>query len=534
MQQDSEVERLERLYAALGQVNRAIVRMPERDELLREACRILVVQGGFRAAWIGWQEPGNSVLVPVALWGDEDGYLERIKISVDDRPEGRGPTGTAFRTGVPYVCNDLLADPSTLLWRSGVERYGVRASAVFPIRSNGEVCATLTVYASMPGYFQDKEISLLLDVSSDLSFALDNCARMEQQKRAEAVAAREKTFTTAMLDSLPGIFYFYNEERTFLRWNRNFGTVSGYSDEQIARLHPLDFFDGVERSLVAQKIEEVFEHGEAAVEAEFVAQNGHRTPYFLTGCRLKFEGVNCVVGMGIDITVRKQAEVELAAYAKRLQDVSRQLLYVQENERRALARDLHDSVGQELTALSLNLTMIHDAVASHAAPAVRARLDDSQKLLEDTTRHLREVMVELRPPGIDEFGLLAVLREHVQKMVRRSGQRATVTGREPQPRLLPNCAIALFRIAQEALNNTVKHAEATEITLELRQEAGFVRMIVADNGKGVDIVPKGGAPVGGMGMTTMRERAEALGGHLVVQSAPGEGTRVCVEVPPST
>jgi PAS domain S-box-containing protein len=535
MEPESEIERVDRLYAALGQVNRAIVRMPEREELLREACRILVMQGGFRAAWIGWHEPGSPVLTPVAVWGDENGYLQHeIKIFVDGRPESPSPTGTAFNTGRPYVCNDTLTDPSTLLWRSEVERYGVRACAVFPIRRNGEVCATLTVYASMPGFFQDKEIALLLDVSSDLSFALDNCERVERQKRAEAAVTREKTFNDAMLESLPGILYFYNEERKFLRWNRNFPTVTGYSDEQIASMHPLDFFEGGERSLLAQKIQEVFERGEASVEADIVAQNGVRTPYFLTGRRLRFEGMNCLVGMGIDITVRKRAEVELAAYAKRLQDVSHQLLYVQENERRALARDLHDSVGQELAALSLNLTMIHDAIAGQVAPAVRVRLVDSQKLLEDTTQHLRDVMVELRPPGIDEFGLLAVLREHVQKMVRRSGQKATITGREPQPALPPNCAIALFRIAQEALNNTVKHAEATEITLELRQEADLVRMIVADNGRGFDIVPKGAGPSGGMGMTTMRERAEALGGHLAVQSARGEGTRVCVEVSLST
>lgn len=373
---------------------------------------------------------------------------------------------------------------------------------------------------------------VLLDHMRRAKLGTHNLALTEQRRRAEAAELRERMSTDSMLESIPGILYFYNEQGKFLRWNRNLASVSGYSDEQIARMHPLDFFGSDERSLLAQKIQEVFDRGEGSVEANLLAQDGSRTAYFLTGRRFVFEGANCLVGMGIDITVRKQAEVELAQYAKqRLQDVSHQLLYVQENERRALARDLHDSVGQELTALSLNLIMIRDAVAAHAAPAVRARLDDSQRLLEDTTQHLRDVMVELRPPGIDEFGLLAALREHVRRMVRRSGQRAEVTGSEPQPRLPPNFAIALFRIVQEALNNTVKHAQATDISIELRQEADRVLLTVADNGKGFDAAGKGPAAIGGMGMTTMRERAEAIGGHLVIQSTPGAGTRVCVELP---
>jgi len=212
---------------------------------------------------------------------------------------------------------------------------------------------------------------------------------------------------------------------------------------------------------------------------------------------------------------------------------------VQENERRALARELHDTVGQELTALSLNLSLMSPAIPAALATTLGSRLEDSQKLLEDTTRHLRNVMVELRPPGIDEFGLLAALKEHAQRVARRSGFTLTISGVEPAPRLSMAVAIALFRIVQEALNNTVKHAAATEVAIALHVHANSLQLTVVDNGKGFDSLntahklPLSTAEpdrvMTGMGMTTMRERAEAIGAQLRIVSALGQGTQLSVE-----
>jgi two-component system sensor histidine kinase UhpB len=236
----------------------------------------------------------------------------------------------------------------------------------------------------------------------------------------------------------------------------------------------------------------------------------------------------------------------LKQYASRLQAVSRQLLEVQENERRMLARELHDTVGQQLTALNLNLSIIQNTLPPELASKVGNRLDDSQKLLEDTTLHLRNVMVELRPPGIDEFGLLAALKEHAQRVARRSGFQLTISGAEPKPRFALTIAMALFRIAQEALNNTVKHAQASAVAIELKQTRQRVRLVIADDGGGfenrlqtppnlhVNAPPR--SPLRsppnhyGMGMTTMRERAEAIGAELRIQSKIGQGTQVVIEM----
>ena len=262
-------------------------------------------------------------------------------------------------------------------------------------------------------------------------------------------------------------------------------------------------------------------------ETDFVFPDGRRG-WFDVRSQPVPEGVFV---LSIDITERKHAEVALAQYARRLQAMSRQLLDIQENERRLLARELHDSVGQELTALSLNLSIIRAALPTGAAPSIATRLDDSQTLLEDTTRHLRNVMVELRPPGLDELGLMAALKEHAQRVARRSGLSLSIKGTEPRPRFESAAAIALFRIVQEALNNTVKHAQATAITIELAQLPDSLCLTVTDNGCGFDIWRQPALGDHGMGTTTMRERAEAINAQLRILSEPGQGTQTIIDIP---
>jgi signal transduction histidine kinase len=210
---------------------------------------------------------------------------------------------------------------------------------------------------------------------------------------------------------------------------------------------------------------------------------------------------------------------------------SRRLLDVQESERRALARELHDSVGQQLTALSLNLSLISSSIPAEMAGSIGAHLSDSQDLLETTTVHVRDVMVELRPPGIDELGLLAAMKDHVTRVERRSGLSIAVHGSEPVPRLSAQKLIALFRIAQEAINNVVKHARARTIEVELNQVGEQISMSIQDDGIGFDPKRVGRGARPGMGTTTMRERAEAIGARLSIESRPASGTRVEIALP---
>src|SRR6185312_13659498 len=180
-----EVARLTRLYAALSEINKSIVRTHRRDELFGQICRTLVKPGGFHMAWIGLIDSETHQVNPVAQSGDDTDYLSHVTVYADKRPKGKGPTGTAIREGRNYICNDFVHDPHTVPWHEPAARAGFRASAAFPIRQNDIVCGALTVYSGEIGFFQDKEIALLEEAASDVSFALDNIAREETRQHAE-------------------------------------------------------------------------------------------------------------------------------------------------------------------------------------------------------------------------------------------------------------------------------------------------------------------------------------------------------------
>jgi PAS domain S-box-containing protein len=230
--------------------------------------------------------------------------------------------------------------------------------------------------------------------------------------------------------------------------------------------------------------------------------------------------IHAIVGSATDITERRRTE-------DALRDLSRRLLEVEEAERRRINRELHDRVGQNISALGLNLGLLRARLPPEASGAIGTRLEDMEGLIETISRDIRDIMAELRPPALDDYGLLAALRAQAGALSGRLRIPIRVSGTEPSPRPPIETETALFRIAQEALNNVAKHARATRVDVSLTPEPGKLILVVADDGVGFE--PDLRAPTTSWGMSTMRERAQAIGAWLRVESAPGAGTRVVVE-----
>src|SRR5437773_283204 len=233
-----------------------------------------------------------------------------------------------------------------------------------------------------------------------------------------------------------------------------------------------------------------------------------------------------VLGACLDITEQKNSEAALRAAADNLHALSRRLVEAEEAERRRIARELHDRVGQNLSALNINLDL---ALGAAGASPLRQRIEDSVSLVDATLQSIESVMAELRPPLLDEYGLGAALGWYAEEFSRRTGIAVALRdGKDAAAGLRPEAAVALFRIAQEALNNVAKHAGARQVRIELVGDAEEIVMRVVDDGAGFD--PAAAARGKRWGMKTMRERAEAAGGRLEVDSAPGAGTTVRASV----
>ncbi len=231
--------------------------------------------------------------------------------------------------------------------------------------------------------------------------------------------------------------------------------------------------------------------------------------------------------LALEMRHRAAAESSTARSALR-----RQLSLAEEAERGRLARDLHDEVGQHLTALGLGLQALSD-VAPPGSDVDR-RATQLRTLTDTLGRELHALSVRLRPRALDDFGLEAALESYVEEWARQSGIAIHVHVRGPGARLSPSAESAVYRIVQEALTNVARHSGATKAGVVLERRGGYIHLIVEDDGRGFD--PERAAPpladqMLGLGLLGMRERTALVGGTMDIESAPGKGTTVFVRFP---
>lgn len=216
---------------------------------------------------------------------------------------------------------------------------------------------------------------------------------------------------------------------------------------------------------------------------------------------------------------------------ERIRALSKRLTILEEEERRELSKRLHDDVSQSLTALGVNLAFMRERIGNDPAETLVPRMEVAQDMLAEVTERIRDVMTELHPPVLDDYGLLAALRWYAERLSVSTGLQVEIKGQALVPPLQPATAMQLLRIAQEALTNVVKHAGVETAVVVLEGLRNGVRLSIVDEGTGFDPATLSSENGVHWGLTTMRERTEALGGDMLVESVPGGGTRVVVEAP---
>ena len=359
----------------------------------------------------------------------------------------------------------------------------------------------------------------------------------------------------------------------FTMVNDRFCDMTGYSREELLSLGMLALTHPEDLVRSRQQLEQLMAGGKAyEIEKRYIRRDGsviwvHKST---TAVRGPDDSLQSLIAVLIDITHSKQTEAdlqklnlqlenlvlertselrlaiqslreeivgrirvekELNLNRDRLRALSRRLVEVQEQERRALARELHDRVGQGMTAVNLNLNILRDQLDPETLGRVGKRLEDCINLLEETIPAVRNLMSNLRPALLDEYGLITALGTYLKDFSSRYGIPVRFESSAVSvPRLESSIEITLLRIAQEALFNIVKHARASEVSLNLLMVDSMICLRVQDNGLGMDL-NRPEAQAGSHGLTIMRERAEAVGGTLKVISEPGRGTTIEARIP---
>lgn len=315
--------------------------------------------------------------------------------------------------------------------------------------------------------------------------------------------------------------------------NPTFAEMHGYSAEELVGRSVYELYAPESRADLQEQIRMAFEKGHHIFESMHVRKDGSLFPIVVDTTVVRsnagevlYRAVNVQ-----DITERKLVEQELHESHERLRVLSRRLIEVQEDERRAIARELHDRVGQTLAALNINLIIMNGQILEDSKQRIGSRLEDSLHLVAEAIALVRNVMTDLRPAVLDDYGLAAALQSYIDDYKSRYDIQVFFEESDtPIPRLDPGLEMTILRIGQEALTNVSRHAQATQVNVSLRLAEHAIRLAVQDDGVGIQSL-EGTSHPRSHGLKIMRERAQAFGGSVDIHSEPGKGTTVQASIP---
>jgi PAS domain S-box-containing protein len=360
-----------------------------------------------------------------------------------------------------------------------------------------------------------------------------NVIDVTAQKRAEAVLQESEARFRTLIEQAPvainitregKILYVNQRYVEMFRLECRDQVVGRSLDEQWPPESRQQLMDQVRQLSVSSPTPTPF-------ETEALRHDGCRFPVDVSMDVLTLPDGPATVGFLTDITELRRAEAELRASAEETRQLYARLATVEDDERRALHAELHDQVGANLSALRLALDVVASMIERNEDPlATLPHLSSAKQIAAETIAAARDLMAALRPPALDDFGLVAALQEFAEGQSARLSLPIHVSGEQLESRPSPAVEDALFRIAREALLNAAQHASANNVHVTVDQRDTLVLLTVEDDGVGFD-----SGTVARLtdhwGLKNMRERARALGGTLQVDSVPGSGTRISVEVP---
>ena len=413
-----------------------------------------------------------------------------------------------------------------------------------PLIASGKVIGVYSLDKAEPFFFQPEHVRLAETLAERAATAIRNAQlfeetqhhvaaleeRMAERKRTEVALRESEERFRELFENARDAIYVHDLEGNYTRVNRATETLTGYKREELVGHNLADFVAAEQVGYVRESFcAKVAEQGETTYEIDLLARDGRRVPVEVRSQAIYENGVMVgVQSTARDITERKLAQEGLKMF-------SRQLIGAQEDERRRIARELHDQVGQILTAVKMNLHMVQQV---SQASEVYCHVKDNIEAVDEALRLVRDLSVELRPPVLDDFGLVTALHWYIDRYTKRTGLAVDVVIDMPDEseRFSRELETACFRIAQEALTNIVRHAQANQALLRLAKDGNALLLSVKDDGMGFDpdSLRKRAPRAATLGLIGMQERANAAGGTIEINSANAQGTEVRLILPLET
>ena len=504
----------------LGGFNRLLESVTRRQESLRESESRL--KAAERIAHLGsWT---LDVVSGKLIWSDEVYRLFEIDpnqfgatyaaflnaIAPEDRAAVNEAYTNSLKTRLPYeITHRLCMNDGRVKW-------------VY------EKCMSEFDAAGKPlqsqGFVQD--ITARKQIEEDL--------RLERDRRVASEREHGLRRIKALMKNASDCVVVLDAERRIIEISDSCLSAYGYTREELLAMAGADLRAPDVREELTQRLQELTEKISLTYQTWHCRKDGSRFPVEIGATMIDIDGKRYfqfnIRDISQSVRQREAMEKELAATSRRLSELSHHLVEVQEDTRRRLAGELHDRTSPHLAAVQINLDIIATDLPQDF-PELAERLADTRALIEDADNSIREISAELRSPLLDYAGLAAAVETYAARFTRRTGIPVEFGCANGATRLAPALESLLFRIFQEALTNSLKHARARSIKVMLNLDVSQVALSVADDGIGFDLERVGsGTTQAGMGLLNMREMAEFAGGALLIESHPGRGTRIEVRL----
>jgi|GEM_PF-2411925 len=346
----------------------------------------------------------------------------------------------------------------------------------------------------------------------------------------------EQKFTERIINTTSALIVLFKPSGEIVQTNDAAEAVSQAGDGNESLSPGANFFDTFDFS--ADTIQQIHQKNKLQFEGVIsqTADHGNQQNRYYDWILRPFnknDQQTLIIGTGIDITDRKHANQALAQKEINLRKLSTQLLRAQEEERGRIAKELHDEQGQALTAIRVNLKELEFDLEEGDEQQIAYRLDDSKAMIEASLSQIRALSHELRPSLLDDVGLTSALRWYTNQLARRTDIRVNFTIRGEEQKLSSDVEIVIYRVVQEACTNIIKHANATQADITLHYLFQDVQVTIEDDGQGFDPEQEQEERElkRGIGLLGMQERINLVHGTFHLDSTPGEGTRISIQIP---
>jgi signal transduction histidine kinase len=518
------------------------------DAVLQKLVETAAALTGAKYAALGVLDPTGSRLERFLTTGID----AQTHAAIGDLPTGRGILGVLIRDASPLRLHDLSEDPRSVGFPPG--HPPMRSFLGVPVALRGIAYGNLYLTEKEGGDFGEEDEETVMLLASQAAVAIENARLYESATRWSSQLESLNEVAAALVSQLelaPLLHIVANRLRTLIAADSvtialphadglRIEAAAGPGAEDVVGI-PIPARSKTMRVLErkqSERIDSVIDDPE--IDQETARRLQMRTALYVP-LVLRGEAIGVITAQdkeGADprfsaedvrlaevFAQRATVAVDLSRRVAR--DALRRVVAAQEQERRRLARELHDETGQALTSILLGLRTVEEAGGEEE---VRAAVAEVRELVRSTLQDVRRLAVELRPKALDDFGLVAALERLTESFTEQTGIAVGFESLLPAARLTPEIETALYRIVQESLTNIVKHAQAHSVSIVLGRKSDTVSVIVEDDGVGFD---PDRPREGGLGLIGMRERVSLIGGRLTIESRPGAGTTFVAEVPVS-